>query len=332
MYNTPYHSSEISNKCFLITGGAGFIGSNLVEYLMKYGAGKVRVLDNLSNGNYKNIAHYESDSRFEFIEGDIANIGTCLQACKDIDVITHQAALGSVPRSIKDPARSNQANVTGFLNILIAAKDSNIKRVVYASSSSVYGDHPALPKVEEHVGNPLSPYAVTKYTNELYAKVFGSTYGMEIIGLRYFNIFGPNQDPNNPYAAVIPIFVSKILKREDVFIDGDGEQSRDFTFVENAVQANIKAMLTENKEALNQVYNIAVGEKFSVNYLYEKIQELLHSNHPPIHREARKGDVRNSLADITKAKKLLDYDPKFRFEEGLPVTVSYFAKMYETII
>jgi UDP-N-acetylglucosamine 4-epimerase len=314
----------------LVTGGAGFIGSNIVEYLLKYGVGKVRVLDNLSNGNYKNISKYEGDPRFEFIEGDIANIGTCLQACKGMDIITHQAALGSVPRSIKDPARSNQANVTGFLNVLIAAKDSNIKRVVYASSSSVYGDHPALPKIEENVGNPLSPYAVTKYTNELYGKVFGLTYGMEIIGLRYFNIFGPNQDPNNPYAAVIPIFVSKILTKEDVFIDGDGEQSRDFTFVENAVQANIKALLTENIDAVNQIYNIAVGEKFSVNYLYNQIEKILGITHKPIHRDARKGDVRNSLADISKAKKLLDYDPKFRFEDGLPITVKYFAKMYET--
>jgi|LakMenEpi03Aug12_release.lakeMendotaPanAssembly.Ray.scaffolds.fasta_scaffold18633_5 UDP-N-acetylglucosamine 4-epimerase len=330
MYDHPYHEKDISKLKVLVTGGAGFIGSNIVEYLLKYGVGKVRVLDNLSNGNYKNISKYEGDPRFEFIEGDIANIGTCLQACKGMDIITHQAALGSVPRSIKDPARSNQANVTGFLNVLIAAKDSNIKRVVYASSSSVYGDHPALPKIEENVGNPLSPYAVTKYTNELYGKVFGLTYGMEIIGLRYFNIFGPNQDPNNPYAAVIPIFVSKILTKEDVFIDGDGEQSRDFTFVENAVQANIKALLTENIDAVNQIYNIAVGEKFSVNYLYNQIEKILGITHKPIHRDARKGDVRNSLADISKAKKLLDYDPKFRFEDGLPITVKYFAKMYET--
>jgi UDP-N-acetylglucosamine 4-epimerase len=316
MYNIPYHTADLSKLSILVTGGAGFIGSNIVEYLMKYGTGKVRVLDNLSNGNYKNIAKYETDSRFEFIEGDIANIGTCLQACKGIDMITHQAALGSVPRSIADPARSNAANVTGFLNMLIAAKDSNIKRVVFASSSSVYGDHPALPKFEDVIGSPLSPYAVTKLTNELYAKVFGSTYGMEIIGLRYFNIFGPKQDPNNPYAAVIPIFVSKTINKEVVFIDGDGEQSRDFTFIENAVQANVKALLTMNTEAVNQIYNIAVGEKFSVNYLYNKIQEILKAEHKPTYREARKGDVKNSLADISKARTLLDYDPKFKFEEG----------------
>lgn len=328
MYNIPYHTADLSKLNILVTGGAGFIGSNIVEYLMKYGTGKVRVLDNLSNGNYKNIAKYETDSRFEFIEGDIANIGTCLQACRGIDMITHQAALGSVPRSIADPARSNAANVTGFLNMLIAAKDSNIKRVVFASSSSVYGDHPALPKFEDVIGSPLSPYAVTKLTNELYAKVFGSTYGMEIIGLRYFNIFGPKQDPNNPYAAVIPIFVSKTINKEVVFIDGDGEQSRDFTFIENAVQANVKALLTTNTAAVNQIYNIAVGEKFSVNYLYNKIQEILKAEHKPTYREARKGDVKNSLADISKARTLLDYDPKFKFEEGLPITVDYFAKMY----
>lgn len=330
MYNTPYHTKDLSKLNILVTGGAGFIGSNIVEYLMKYNTGKVRVLDNLSNGNYINIAKYEKDPRFEFIEGDISNIGTCLQACKGIDVITHQAALGSVPRSIKDPARSNAANVTGFLNMLIAAKDSNIKRVVFASSSSVYGDHPALPKFEDVIGSPLSPYAVTKLTNELYAKVFGSTYGMEIIGLRYFNIFGPNQDPNNPYAAVIPIFVSKTIHREEVYIDGDGEQSRDFTFIENAVQANVKALLTDNPAAVNQIYNIAVGEKFSVNYLYQKIQEILGANHLPTYREARKGDVRNSLADISKATTLLDYNPIFKFEEGLPITVNYFAKMYQS--
>ena len=204
MYENKYHQTDISKKSFLVTGGAGFIGSHIVEYLMKYGAGKVRVLDNLITGNYKNIAPYENDPRFEFIEGDITQIGTCLKACEGIDVVTHQAALGSVPRSIKDPARTNSINVDGFLNVLIAAKENNIKRVVYASSSSVYGDSPKLPKVESEIGSPLSPYAVSKYTNELYAKVFGSTYGMELIGLRYFNIFGPRQDPNGPYAAVIP--------------------------------------------------------------------------------------------------------------------------------
>jgi len=326
MYETKYHDRDISQTSFLVTGGAGFIGSHIVEYLMKYGAGKVRVLDNLITGNYKNIAPYENDPRFDFIEGDITQIGTCLKACEGIDLITHQAALGSVPRSIKDPARTNAINVDGFLNVLIAAKDSNIKRVVYASSSSVYGDSPKLPKVEAEIGSPLSPYAVSKYTNELYGKVFGSTYGMELIGLRYFNIFGPRQDPNGPYAAVIPIFTSKTLKGETVFIDGDGEQTRDFTFVENAVQANIRALLTENTEAVNQVYNIAVSENFSVNYMFERIIEILGIEAKPQYREARKGDVRNSLADISKAKNLLGYAPKFTFAEGLPITVKFFAQ------
>jgi len=326
MYETKYHDKDISQTNFLVTGGAGFIGSHIVEYLMKYGAGKVRVLDNLITGNYKNIAPYENDPRFEFIEGDITQIGTCLKACEGIDLITHQAALGSVPRSIKDPARTNAINVEGFLNVLIAAKDSNIKRVVYASSSSVYGDSPKLPKVEAEIGAPLSPYAVSKYTNELYGKVFGSTYGMEIIGLRYFNIFGPRQDPNGPYAAVIPIFTSKTLKGETVFIDGDGEQTRDFTFVENAVQANIKALLTDNQEAVNQVYNIAVSENFSVNYMFERIIEILGIDAKPQYREARKGDVRNSLADISKAKNLLGYAPQFTFADGLPITVKFFAQ------
>jgi len=326
MYETKYHDKDISQTNFLVTGGAGFIGSHIVEYLMKYGAGKVRVLDNLITGNYKNIAPYENDPRFEFIEGDITQIGTCLKACEGIDLITHQAALGSVPRSIKDPARTNAINVEGFLNVLIAAKDSNIKRVVYASSSSVYGDSPKLPKVEAEIGAPLSPYAVSKYTNELYGKVFGSTYGMEIIGLRYFNIFGPRQDPNGPYSAVIPICTSKTLKGETVFIDGDGEQTRDFTFVENAVQANIKALLTDNQEAVNQVYNIAVSENFSVNYMFERIIEILGIDAKPQYREARKGDVRNSLADISKAKNLLGYAPQFTFADGLPITVKFFAQ------
>lgn len=325
MYDQPYHSKDISKLKFLVTGGAGFIGSHIVEYLLKFGAGKVRVLDNLITGNYTNIQKYENDPRFEFIEGDITQIGTCLKACEGMDIITHQAALGSVPRSIKDPARTNAINVDGFLNVLIAAKDCNIRRVVYASSSSVYGDSPKLPKVEQEIGSPLSPYAVSKYTNELYAKVFGSTYGMELIGLRYFNIFGPRQDPNGPYAAVIPIFTSKTLKGETVYIDGDGEQTRDFTFVENAVQANIRALLTDNPEAVNQVYNIAVAENFSVNYMYEKIIGILGIDAKPSYRAARTGDVRDSLADISKAQRLLEYQPKYKFSEGLPITVKYFS-------
>lgn len=326
MFDTPYHSKDLSQSSFLVTGGAGFIGSNIVEYLLKFGAKKVRVLDSLITGNYKNIQPFESNPGFEFIEGDITYLDTCKKACEGIDYVSHQAALGSVPRSIKDPARSNEINVNGFLNVLIAAKESTVKQFVYASSSSVYGDEKGLPKVEDKIGNPLSPYAVTKYTNELYAKVFYSSYGLKVIGLRYFNIFGPNQDPNGPYAAVIPLFVDKILKQEEVFINGDGEQTRDFTFVENAVQANIKAMLSENPNAVNNVFNIACGENFTVNQMYHQIEDLLHRKHAPTYRAAREGDIQDSLANIDKAKTLLGYEPQFSFEKGLAITVDYFLK------
>lgn len=319
-----YHQKDISKSTFLITGGAGFIGSHIVEYLITNGAKKVKILDNLLTGNYENIKPFEKESNFEFIEGDITQMNTCLKACKDVDFISHQAALGSVPRSIKDPTRSNLINVNGHLNMLVSANEEKVRRFVYASSSSVYGDEPNLPKVEERIGRQLSPYAVTKYANELYANVFAKTYNMEIIGTRYFNIFGPRQDPNGPYAAVIPLFVDKILKGEKVNIDGDGEQTRDFTYVDNAVQANIRAMLTDNTAALDQVYNIAVGKNFSVNYMYQKIQEYLNIFIDPIYREARQGDIRNSLADISKAKKLLAYEPTFQFDDGLKRTVAYF--------
>jgi UDP-N-acetylglucosamine/UDP-N-acetylgalactosamine 4-epimerase len=326
MYTQKYHSKDISGSSFLVTGGAGFIGSHIVEYLMKNNAGKVRVLDNLITGKYSNIQQWENHPNFEYMEGDICDTATCLKACEGMDYVSHQAALGSVPRSIKDPVRSNMINVDGFLNVMVAAKEKGVKNVVYASSSSVYGDEPNLPKIEERVGSPLSPYAVTKATNELYAKVFTSTYKMSIIGLRYFNIFGPRQDPNGPYAAVIPIFIDKLSNKTDVFIDGDGEQTRDFTFVENAVQANIKAMLTDNSEAFGQVFNIAYGENYSVNYLYNSIREALGSEQKAIHRESRRGDVRNSLADISKAQKLLGYNPLFSFKDGLPVTIQSYLK------
>lgn len=328
MYNIKYHDKDLSSFSFLVTGGAGFIGSNIVEYLLKYGAGKVRVLDNLATGRASNLAEFKSHPAFEFIEGDIRDLEVCRNTCRGIDFVSHQAALGSVPRSIKEPENTNAVNVSGFVNMLIAAKDAEVKQFVYASSSSVYGDEKSLPKVEEKIGDPLSPYAVSKYTNELYAKVFHSVYGMKVLGLRYFNIFGPKQDPNGMYAAVIPLFVSKILKREEVFIDGDGEQTRDFTFVENAVQANVLAMLTENAAAAANVYNIAVGQNFSVNQLYQNIQHLLNSDHLPTYRESRKGDVRNSLADITRANTLLRYHPQFDFEKGLAITVSYFTQIY----
>jgi len=321
MYKNKYHDAKIEDKKFLVTGGAGFIGSHIVAYLLKNNAGKVKVLDNLISGNYRNIQEWENHPNFEFIEGDITDSATCLRACKDIDYLSHQAALGSVPRSIKDPARTNSINVDGFLNMMIAAKECKIKKVVFASSSSVYGTEVSLPKFEDKIGDPLSPYAVSKYTNELYAKVFGLTYGMKIIGLRYFNVFGPRQDPKGPYAAVIPIFIDKLKTKSPVYIDGDGEQTRDFTFVENAVQANIRAMLCENEEAFNQVYNIAYGENYSVNYLYNSIREALGTDQEAINREIRTGDVRNSLADISKAKKLLGYNPLFSFKDGLPITI-----------
>jgi len=326
MYQAKYHDIDIKNTSFLITGGAGFIGSHICEYLMLNKAKKVRVLDNLMTGNYANIQRWEDEPNFEYMEGDIRDSSTCVKACEGIDYISHQAALGSVPRSLKDPIRTNAINVEGFLNMLVAAKDCNVKRFVYASSSSVYGDEPNLPKIEERIGNPLSPYAVSKATNELYAKVFESSYGMEIIGLRYFNIFGPKQDPNGPYAAVIPIFIDHLKRKQSIFIDGDGEQTRDFTFVENAVQANIRAMLTQEKGATGQTYNIAFGKNYSVNHLYNQIKNGMNSDQDAIHRETRAGDVRNSLADISKAKRLLKYNPLFSFENGMVLTLKAYLK------
>ncbi len=328
MFDIKYHDKDLSQYSFLVTGGAGFIGSNLVEYLLKYGAKKVRVFDNLATGRELNIEEFKANPAFEFVSGDIRNLEDCRKACAGIDFVSHQAALGSVPRSIKEPWNTNDVNVGGFVNMLSAANESGVKNFVYASSSSVYGDEASLPKVEARIGKQLSPYAVSKYTNELYAGVFKSVYGMNVIGMRYFNIFGPKQDPNGMYAAVIPLFVSKIMNREEVFIDGDGEQTRDFTFVENAVQANVRAMLCDNKEASGQVFNIAVGENFSVNRLYADIQQLLGSDHKATYRAARAGDIRNSLADISKAQAMLGYKPEFNFGKGLALTVEYFKKLY----
>lgn len=322
-----FHTKDISQSSFLITGGAGFIGSHIVDYLLKNGAGKVRVLDNLATGLQSNIDLFTEYPNYEFVNGDIRIFSDCVAACEGIDFVSHQAALGSVPRSVKDPVSSNEVNVTGFLNMLTAAKDASVKTFVYASSSAVYGDEPNLPKVEERIGNPLSPYAVTKKTNELYADVFSKLYGMNILGFRYFNVFGARQDPNGPYAAVMPLFVSGIINKTPVFINGDGEQTRDFTYVDNAVQINIRGMLNENTAAFGQVYNVAVGEKFTVNYLYNAIRELLNIPHEATYRQEREGDIRNSLADISKAKNLLGYDPKYRFEDGLKLTVEYFRKL-----
>ena len=324
-----FHEASLADKTFLVTGGGGFIGGHLAEYLLKNGAAKVRVLDNMVNGFESNLAVLKAYPAFEFVQGDIRDFEICKKACKEIDYVSHQAALGSVPRSIKEPVYFNDVNVGGFVNMLKAAVDNNVKQFVYASSSSVYGDEPTLPKVETKIGNCLSPYAATKKTNELYAQIFADVYGLKILGFRYFNIFGPRQDPDGAYAAVIPLFVKGIMKETPVYINGDGAQTRDFTFVDNAVQINVKGMLTQNEAALNKVYNVAVGENFSVNYLYKICKESLESNWEATYREPRAGDIRNSLADITLAKNLLGYAPTKRFEDGLVETIDFFKALYE---
>ncbi|MGV8879156.1 MAG: SDR family oxidoreductase [Sphingobacteriaceae bacterium] len=323
MYQTKYHSEDLHNYSFLITGGAGFIGSNLVEYLLKYGAKKVRVLDNFSTGYHHNIDAFKSNPAFELLEGDIRNFADCQQAMEGIDYVAHQAALGSVPRSINDPITTNEVNITGFLNMLVAARDAKVKNFVYAASSSTYGDHPALPKVEAQIGNPLSPYAVTKYVNELYAGVFSKTYDFHTIGLRYFNVFGPRQNPSGAYAAVIPLFIQCALKQEAPYINGDGETSRDFTFIENAVQANIKALFTKNLQAY-EVVNIAYGERTTLNELWDRICSITNLQLKPEYRAERKGDVKHSLANIDKAGQLIGYQPKFSVLKGLDIAVEWY--------
>ncbi len=329
MFETNYHNCDISNKLFLVAGGAGFIGSNLVEYLLKYKAGKVRVFDNLSNGYYKNIEAFLSNPSFEFINGDLLDEAACISACKDVDVVFHQAALGSVPRSIKTPLATNAANVTGFLNMLTAAKDAGVSRFIYASSSSVYGDNQLMPKKEEIIGNALSPYAVTKRVNELYAKVYGETYGIKTIGLRYFNVFGPRQNPKNPYAAVIPLFVYALLDGKAPIINGDGTQSRDFTFIENVVQANIRAAFTEHPDAFNKVYNAAIGDSISLNELYNYLQEISGITIPAEYAPPRAGDIKDSQADITLAQTLLGYNPQFKAKEGLEILFKWYKENRE---
>ena len=326
MTTGPFHNRSLSAYRFLITGGAGFIGSNLVAYLLQHGAGHIRILDNLLTGSMKNIEHLLKEKNIEFIEGDIRDAATCEKACQGIDFVSHQAALGSVPRSIKDPLATHAINSTGFLNMIHAAKNSGVKRFVYASSSSVYGDHTALPKVEDHTGNPLSPYAVTKKTNELYASVFARNYKLEVIGLRYFNVFGPNQSPEGPYAAVIPLFMQAALNGTSPAIDGDGDQTRDFTYVDNAVQANVRAFFAENPMAVDQVYNVAVGEKISIKAVYEMIATIAGSTAKAVHRESRAGDIRESLASISKAQQLLGYSPTVDVRKGLQHTMDWFRK------
>jgi len=311
----------------LVTGGAGFIGSNIVAALLKDERVKsVTVLDNLSTGSIENIKEFFDNPSFKFIEGDIRNYEQCLQACTGVDGITHQAALGSVPRSIHDPLTTNDVNITGTLNIFTAAKEKKIKRIVYAASSSTYGDHPGLPKTEDRIGKPLSPYAVTKYVNELYAKVYADVYGMELIGLRYFNIFGPKQNPNGPYAAVIPLFAEALLNNKPPTINGDGSHSRDFTYVDNAVQANLLALFSNNTAAVNQVYNIAVGDQTSLTELFDHLKKEANSSMNPINGPERQGDVRHSLADISKARTLLGYEPKITVKEGLQKTFNWYKQ------
>lgn len=322
---------------WLITGVAGFIGSNLLEALLRLNQ-KVTGLDNFSTGYRHNLEEVgalvapEAWLNFTFVEGDIRRLEDCRNACQGVDYVLHEAALGSVPRSIEDPILSNENNITGFLNMLVASRDAPVKRFVYAASSSTYGDHPALPKVEMVIGNPLSPYAVTKHVNELYADVFARCYGTGSIGLRYFNIFGPRQDPNGAYAAVIPQWIAALIMDQVVYINGDGETSRDFCYIENVIQANLLAALSNNSEAVNQVYNVAPGERTSLNQLYEMMRSLLLErfphlrNHRPQYRDFREGDVRHSQADISKAERLLGFEPTHRIGEGLRQAMDWYVE------
>lgn len=314
-------------KRIIVTGGAGFIGSNLVEALIHHpDVEAVRVIDNLSNGSYDNIKEFESHAKFDFYQEDICDYEKMVELTAGFQAISHQAALGSVPRSIEDPMLSTKVNIDGTVNILHAAVKNNIERVVLACSSSTYGDSKELPKKEETIGKPLSPYAITKYANELYAEVFQKTYGLNYIGLRYFNVFGPKQSPDNPYAAVIPIFCKAFIENKQPTINGDGITSRDFTFVDNAVQANIKAIFTESKEAVNEIYNVACGEQTSLNEMVEMLRNISQKEIKALYGPERPGDVKHSKADIEKIKTMLDYDPTVYFEEGLNKVYSWYKE------
>jgi UDP-N-acetylglucosamine 4-epimerase len=322
---------ELTNKKILVTGGAGFIGSNLCEALLKKG-NKVICLDNFATGKRENLEQLLKDTNFMLIEGDIRKIEDCLKATKDIDYVLHQAALGSVPRSIKDPITSNDVNVSGFLNMLVAARNNGVKRFVYAASSSTYGDSESMPKVENIIGKPLSPYAITKYVNELYADIFSKTYGLETIGLRYFNVFGRKQDPNGAYAAVIPKFVSQLMKGESPVINGDGNYSRDFTYIDNVIQANLLSLVTTNEKAINTVYNVAYGDRNTLNDLMGYLKEYLSefdskiSNVEVVYGPNRAGDIPHSHASVDKAKELLKYNPQFTLQKGLKEAVKWYWK------
>ncbi|ATO19203.1 Vi polysaccharide biosynthesis UDP-N-acetylglucosaminuronic acid C-4 epimerase TviC [Acinetobacter sp. LoGeW2-3] len=334
-YQTVCEQLQQTPKTWLVTGVAGFIGSNLLETLLKLNQ-KVVGLDNFATGHQYNLDEVQSQvsaeqwTNFRFIEGDIRKLEDCQQACAGVDYVLHEAALGSVPRSIADPITTNETNISGFLNMLTAARDAGVSSFTYAASSSTYGDHPALPKVEEHIGNPLSPYAVTKYVNELYADVFARAYGFKSIGLRYFNVFGKRQDPNGAYAAVIPKWTASMIAGDDVFINGDGETSRDFCFIENTVQANILAATTTDENAKNQVYNVAVGDRTTLNELYRAIQNALAENDvqydkDPIYRDFRAGDVRHSQASIAKIQQRLGYAPQYKIAESIQLAMQWYV-------
>lgn len=334
-YQTVCEQLQQTPKTWLVTGVAGFIGSNLLETLLKLNQ-KVVGLDNFATGHQYNLDEVQSQvsaeqwANFHFIKGDIRNLADCQQACAGVDYVLHEAALGSVPRSIADPITTNETNISGFLNMLTAARDAGVSSFTYAASSSTYGDHPALPKVEEHIGHPLSPYAVTKYVNELYADVFARAYGFKSIGLRYFNVFGKRQDPNGAYAAVIPKWTASMIAGDDVFINGDGETSRDFCFIENTVQANILAATTTDENAKNQVYNVAVGDRTTLNELYRAIQNALaengvHYDKDPVYRDFRAGDVRHSQASIAKIQQHLGYAPQYKIAEGIQLAMQWYV-------
>jgi len=320
---------QLTKKKILVTGGAGFIGSNLTEALLKLN-NEVICLDNFATGKKENITPFLTNPNYTLIEGDIRKLSDCQLAVKGVDYVLHQAALGSVPRSIKDPITSNEVNVSGFLNMLTASRDSGVQRFIYAASSSTYGDSEALPKVEDEIGKPLSPYAITKYVNELYADVFSKTYDLETIGLRYFNVFGRKQDPNGAYAAVIPKFVSQFMAGESPVINGNGEFSRDFTYIDNVIQANLLSMITDNKEAINMVYNVAFGERNSLKDLVELLKKQLTEFDPKIkdiqviYGPNRVGDIPHSLASIDKSKKLLNYNPRYSLKDGLEQSVKWY--------
>ena len=330
-------------KTWLITGVAGFIGSNLLETLLKLDQ-RVLGLDNFATGYERNLDEVQKLvrpaqwDRFTLVKGDICAISECHRACKGVDYVLHQAALGSVPRSVADPIATNAANVTGFVNMLVAARDASVKRFVYAASSSTYGDHPGLPKVEDTIGRPLSPYAVTKYVNELYADVFARCYEIETIGLRYFNVFGPRQDPEGAYAAVVPKWIASLIKGETIFINGDGETSRDFCYVANAVQANLLSATSQEQGAVNQVYNVAVGGRTTLNDLYGMLRDILTplcanlQDRAPVYREFRAGDVRHSLADVGKAKRTLGYSPTHTIGEGLQAAIGWYVSQSRELL